>query len=61
MEEGRRTEKQKGYHTTSDLAAKEKGIAEEAIDQRRRIQKQGETEEATGVRKNGQGRERENP
>ena len=33
MEEGRR-------HTTSDPAAKEKDIAEEAIDRRRRIQKQ---------------------
>ena len=59
MEEGRRTEKQKGYHTTSDPAAKEKDIAKEAIDRRRRIQKQGEREEVTGVRKNGQGRERE--
>ena len=61
MEEGRHTEKQKGHHTTNDPAAKEKDIVEEAIDRRRRIQKQGETEHATGVRKNGQGRERENP
>ena len=61
MEEERRTEKPKGHHTTSDPAAKEKDIAEEPIDRRRRIQKQGQTEEAMGVTKNGQGRERENP
>ena len=65
MEEGRHTEKKrkknKGYHTTSDPVAKEKDIAEEAIDRRGSIQKQGETEEATGVSKIGQGREREKP
>ena len=43
MEEGRCTEKPKGHHTNSDPAAKEKDIAEKAIDRRRRIQKQGET------------------
>ena len=60
MEEGRRKEKEKGHDPTSDPATKEKYRAEQATDQRRRIRKQGETEEATGVRKNGQGREREN-
>ena len=61
MEEGRRTEKPKEHHTTRDPAAKEKDKTEEALDRRRRIQKQAETEEMTGVTKNGQGRERENP
>ena len=49
----RRKEKEKGHVPTGDPATKGNNRSERAADRRRNL-KQGETEEATGVMKNGE-------